>query len=213
MITNSRSIDAATLRERLENHDVRLLDVRTPSEFETAHIPGSSNVRSPPRAPRRADPPPGRRAVLICRSGARAGQAEQTLAGGGLPGLRVLEGGMTAWEASGARSTAAGRPGNSSARSASWPGARRHQRRRVDLGTPDEVAGRRRRHRSGRRSPHQHLRDGRRALPLRETVAARTSTCARSPGGPAVDEGAALATTSSNRDGRATSHLGEGGAD
>ena len=102
MTTTSRSIDAVTLRERLETHDVRLLDVRTPAEYETAHVPGSWNV---PLAQLREHRDELARhlddeVVLICRSGARAGQAEQALAGVGLPGLRVLEGGMTAWEAS-----------------------------------------------------------------------------------------------------------------
>jgi len=104
MTTTSRSIDAVTLRERLETQDVRLLDVRTPAEYETAHVPGSWNV---PLAQLREHRDELTRhlvdeAVLICRSGARARQAEQTLAGAGLPGLQVLEGGMTAWEASGA---------------------------------------------------------------------------------------------------------------
>ncbi|MFE6840863.1 rhodanese-like domain-containing protein, partial [Streptomyces sp. NPDC057705] len=40
--------------------------------------------------------------VLVCRSGARAAQAEQALAEAGLPNLPVLDGGMMAWEAAGA---------------------------------------------------------------------------------------------------------------
>ena len=40
--------------------------------------------------------------MLVCRSGARASQAEQALAEAGLPNLRVLDGGMMAWEAAGA---------------------------------------------------------------------------------------------------------------
>ena len=104
MTNTPRSIDATTLQQRLESLDVRLLDVRTPAEYETAHIPGSYNV---PLAQLREHRDELSRhlddeVVLICRSGARAGQAEQTLAGTGLPGLRVLEGGITAWEASGA---------------------------------------------------------------------------------------------------------------
>lgn len=39
--------------------------------------------------------------VLICRSGRRAGQASQALASAALPNLRVLHGGMTAWQAAG----------------------------------------------------------------------------------------------------------------
>ena len=40
--------------------------------------------------------------VLICRSGARAGQAEALLAGTGLANLHVLDGGITAWQNAGA---------------------------------------------------------------------------------------------------------------
>ena len=38
--TPSRTVDAPTLAERLDAGDVRVIDVRTPAEFETVHIPG-----------------------------------------------------------------------------------------------------------------------------------------------------------------------------
>jgi rhodanese-related sulfurtransferase len=104
MSTTTRTIDAPTLQERLRASEVRVLDVRTPAEFESAHIPGSYNVpldllrEHRHELTRHLD----EEVVLVCRSGARAGQAEQALATSGLPGLRVLEGGMTAWESSGA---------------------------------------------------------------------------------------------------------------
>jgi rhodanese-related sulfurtransferase len=103
--TAPRRLDAPTLRERLLADDApRVLDVRTPAEFETAHIPGSYNV---PLDNLREHRDELRRhldedVVLVCRSGARAAQAEKALAEVGLPGLRVLEGGMTAWENAGA---------------------------------------------------------------------------------------------------------------
>lgn len=40
--------------------------------------------------------------VLVCLSGGRAEQAEQALTAAGLPGLRILDGGMVSWEAAGA---------------------------------------------------------------------------------------------------------------
>jgi hypothetical protein len=40
--------------------------------------------------------------VLVCRSGVRATQAGQSLAAVGLPSLRVLTGGILAWQAAGA---------------------------------------------------------------------------------------------------------------
>lgn len=103
--TQARRLDAQTLQERLANDDApRVLDVRTPAEFETAHIPGAYNVPLDTLREHRAEL---RRhldddVVLVCRSGARAAQAEEALAGVGLPGLRVLDGGMVAWESSGA---------------------------------------------------------------------------------------------------------------
>lgn len=100
-----RRPDALTLQERLATDDApRVLDVRTAAEFETAHIPGSYNVPLDNLREHRAEL---RRhldedVVLVCRSGNRAEQAEKALAEVGLPGLRVLEGGMVAWEATGA---------------------------------------------------------------------------------------------------------------
>ncbi len=98
--TTARTIDVATLRARLDGDPPRVLDVRTPAEFETAHIPGAYNVpldllREHRRElVRHIDED----VVLVCRSGARAAQAEQALGQVGLPGLRVLEGGMVSWQ-------------------------------------------------------------------------------------------------------------------
>jgi rhodanese-related sulfurtransferase len=103
--TQARRLDAQTLQERLATDDApRVLDVRTPAEFETAHIPGAYNVPLDTLREHRTEL---RRhldedVVLVCRSGARAAQAEEALAGVGLPGLRVLDGGRVAWESSGA---------------------------------------------------------------------------------------------------------------
>ena len=81
----------------------RMIDVRTPGEFESAHIAGSYNVpldllrehRDEIRAHLADD------VVLICRSGQRAGQAQETLRAAGLSNVEILEGGMTAWQAGG----------------------------------------------------------------------------------------------------------------
>ncbi|MGW6414632.1 rhodanese-like domain-containing protein [Streptomyces sp. NPDC055055] len=87
-----------------EGRAPRLLDVRTPAEFSTAHIPGSYNVPLATLREHRAEllTHLDEDVVLVCRSGARASQAEKALAEGGLPNLRVLEGGIVAWEAVGA---------------------------------------------------------------------------------------------------------------
>jgi rhodanese-related sulfurtransferase len=86
-----------------EGAPVRLLDVRTGAEFETAHIPGSYNVpldalgehRERIRSEVREQ------VVLICQSGNRALQAERKLAEIGMRNVHVLRGGIVAWESQG----------------------------------------------------------------------------------------------------------------
>lgn len=82
--------------------DVRLLDVRTPGEYATVHVPGSYNVPLDALAEHgreisTVDAP----VVLICRSGQRARQAEAALATAGMQNLHVLDGGLQAWDAAG----------------------------------------------------------------------------------------------------------------
>ncbi|MEV7778370.1 rhodanese-like domain-containing protein [Kitasatospora sp. NPDC088351] len=107
MTTTTRTpaaLTAAALRELTKDGGgPRLLDVRTPGEFRTVHIPGACNVPLDTLRERRAEllHHLDEDVVLICRSGARATQAGRALAEAGLANLRVLDGGMTAWEATG----------------------------------------------------------------------------------------------------------------
>ena len=83
--------------------DIRLLDVRTPGEYESVHIQGAYNVPLDTLGEHGAEV----RAhveepvVLICQAGGRARQAEEVLKQAGMPNLHVLDGGMNAWLASG----------------------------------------------------------------------------------------------------------------
>ena len=92
------------LASLLDAHpEVRLLDVRTAGEYETAHIRGAYNVpldllgehgreiRASVAAP----------VVLVCQSGQRARKAEEALRSAGMPNLHVLDGGLNAWIATG----------------------------------------------------------------------------------------------------------------
>ncbi len=82
----------------------RLLDVRSPAEFETAHVDGAVNVPIDllrQHADEVAALVSGD-AVLLCQSGPRADEAKRLLEKAGRPGLRVLDGGINAWESSGA---------------------------------------------------------------------------------------------------------------
>ena len=101
------TIDAPTLAERLgdtTSPDPTLIDVRTPAEFEAGHIPGAVNVPLDELKGSLGD----LRAVLqdhdvvlVCRSGQRAGQAQEALRGVGLGHSKVLTGGLVGWEATG----------------------------------------------------------------------------------------------------------------
>jgi rhodanese-related sulfurtransferase len=100
----STRIDATTLGQWIrDGADVKLLDVRSPAEFEAIHIPGAYNVpldtlgEHAGEIQRHVD----ETVVVVCRSGMRASQAEQRLAGAGMANVRVLDGGMMAWERAG----------------------------------------------------------------------------------------------------------------
>jgi rhodanese-related sulfurtransferase len=99
-------LDVDTLRDWLDSCEAdsgdgpRVLDVRNPAEFRTVHIPGSYNVPLDLLREHRGELSRhlDQDVVLICRSGARAGQAEAMLADTSLPNVHVLDGGLLAWQ-------------------------------------------------------------------------------------------------------------------
>lgn len=100
-MSTSSIIDAAELNElKQAGAGPRLIDVRTPGEFETAHIPGAYNVPLDLLQEHRDEIAQhlDQDVVLICRSGQRASAAGQTLRDAGLPNVAILDGGMTAWQ-------------------------------------------------------------------------------------------------------------------
>lgn len=97
-------VDIETTAALVGRHaPIKIIDVRTPAEFESAHIPGSYNVpldllpehrdelRDTLRSP----------AILVCRSGQRAREAERVLREAQLSQVHVLDGGLAAWERAG----------------------------------------------------------------------------------------------------------------
>jgi len=100
------SITAFELRTLLESSTVpRVVDVRTPAEFETAHISGSYNVPLDVLKAHGSEVVEhlnqDHDVVLVCRSGQRATTAQTQLRNAGLAGGRVLEKGLTDWESQG----------------------------------------------------------------------------------------------------------------
>lgn len=86
-----------------DDRRARVLDVRTPGEFETAHIPGAYNVPLDTLSEHAreiaavTDAP----IVVVCQSGQRARKAEDALRTLGMANLHVLDGGVNAWLAAG----------------------------------------------------------------------------------------------------------------
>lgn len=99
----SGRITVGELQERMGRTDCRVLDVRTPGEFEAVHIPGSYNVPLDLLGEHHEELAALEgEVVLVCQSGARAARAGDTLAEAGMGNLRLLDGGISAWEAQGA---------------------------------------------------------------------------------------------------------------
>lgn len=95
-------IASAELRAWLADDDApHVLDVRTPAEFESVHVPGSFNLPLDMLREHRElmVDTVDHDLVFVCRSGNRAQQACQALAEAGLPRIHVLDGGIDAWEA------------------------------------------------------------------------------------------------------------------
>jgi rhodanese-related sulfurtransferase len=99
-------ITSTELRDRIASETPPwILDVRTPAEFETAHIGGSYNVPLDvlndhgSEVAKRLDQ--SHDVVLVCRSGQRAAQAAELLRSTGVSGGSVLENGIADWEGQG----------------------------------------------------------------------------------------------------------------
>jgi rhodanese-related sulfurtransferase len=97
----SDSLDADQVRARLD--DLTVVDVRTPAEYASGHLPGALNVpldrlgRAVPALQEAA----GRGEVLIvCQSGGRSAAARAQLSASGVPTLD-LAGGTSDWAARG----------------------------------------------------------------------------------------------------------------
>jgi len=97
-------LSAGTLEaSRRRDPALRILDVRTPREYESVHLEGSYNVPLD-RLAEHAQEIRGaveHPVVLVCRSGSRSRQAQETLEASGLRNLHLLEGGLDAWIADG----------------------------------------------------------------------------------------------------------------
>jgi len=80
---------------------IRLIDVRTPAEYEAVHIEGAKLMPLDRLDPANARANANDLCVIVCHSGKRASQACEKLSAAGCSNLAVLEGGIAAWEQAG----------------------------------------------------------------------------------------------------------------
>lgn len=96
-----QTINAATLKQLMDQNAVQLIDVREPSEFAGEHIYGATLMPlskfDPNQVPRQSSP----QVVLYCQSSNRSGQAAKKLVAAGFENVIHLEGGINAWKQAG----------------------------------------------------------------------------------------------------------------
>jgi rhodanese-related sulfurtransferase len=100
--TQAPSISAAELHAQREAGAApTVIDVRTPEEYATGHIPGAANIPFDQVAQRisEIDAPHG--VALYCMVGPRARKGETALLAAGYETVFHLEGGLAAWQAAG----------------------------------------------------------------------------------------------------------------
>jgi rhodanese-related sulfurtransferase len=96
------SVEPKDLQERLGSDAAPVvIDVRTAAEYAAGHIPGAVNIPYDEVAERisEVDAPHG--VALYCMRGPRARKGEAALLASGYESVLHVEGGFSAWEASG----------------------------------------------------------------------------------------------------------------
>ncbi len=100
--TKVPSISAAELHAWGESGAAPVvIDVRTPNEYASGHIPGAINIPFDQVAQRIAEIETPQGVALYCMVGPRARMGESALLAAGYQRVLHLEGGLAAWKAAG----------------------------------------------------------------------------------------------------------------
>ena len=99
LVSATERLDPATLSSELAANDPPLiLDVRTPREYASKHIPNGLNLPLNHLEERLPELPHDRRIAIHCAGGYRSSAAVSILARHGFTNLTELAGGLAAWE-------------------------------------------------------------------------------------------------------------------
>jgi phage shock protein E len=82
-------------------NDHVLIDVRTPQEFKSGHIPGAKNIPLQTLAAQMGQVPNNKPVIVVCRSGNRSHSACHTLWNAGYTNITNLKGGTISWQMQG----------------------------------------------------------------------------------------------------------------
>ena len=99
----TQNLDPQAFASRASTPGVVILDVRTPEEFATGHLPGAINidVEAADFTTQIASLDKTATYAVYCRSGNRSGVAMNEMAGEGFTDLADLAGGIAAWAQAG----------------------------------------------------------------------------------------------------------------
>lgn len=96
------SISSAALHARSDSETALVvIDVRTPAEYASGHIPGAVNIPVDQVAKQIAEIDAPHGVALYCVVGPRARKGESALLAAGYEQVFHLEGGLAAWQAAG----------------------------------------------------------------------------------------------------------------
>ncbi len=95
------TIGVEALRERLDRHEVTLIDVRGASEYAAGSIQGGHNIPLGYVQHRLSEIPKDRPVVVMCHSGRRSAIVVSVLEAHGYTNIINLQGGFEAWEKAG----------------------------------------------------------------------------------------------------------------
>lgn len=84
---------------KVNDKNAQLVDVRTPKEFSTGTLAGSTNIPVADLEARINSLDKNRPVIFICQNGRRAQQALRQIKGKGFKDVYTLEGGIVAWQA------------------------------------------------------------------------------------------------------------------
>lgn len=107
-----QNVTVEEAKKMIGKEDVFILDVRTPSEFNSSHIEGAtlipvanafgSNLSQDNLLEARVDEVPRNKKILVyCRSGHRSTSASKILVNAGYSQVYNMEGGISAWTGAG----------------------------------------------------------------------------------------------------------------